>query len=67
MATRCAAHSGRWPACSCAGFCGHGVMQSAAVGVLMADRVLARRLRVDLSAAEADRFFSMPNSRTVPL
>ena len=44
----------------CAGFCGHGVMQSAAVGVLMADLILDGTCRYDLAQLEADRFFDLP-------
>jgi len=44
----------------CAGFCGHGVMQSAAIGVLMADLILEGACRYDLSQLEADRFFDLP-------
>jgi sarcosine oxidase subunit beta len=44
----------------CAGFCGHGVMQSAAVGVLMAELILDGTCRYDLSQLEADRFYDLP-------
>ena len=44
----------------CAGFCGHGIMQSAAVGVLMAEMVLDGVCRYDLSQLEADRFYDLP-------
>jgi sarcosine oxidase subunit beta len=44
----------------CAGFCGHGVMQSAAIGVLMADLILDGTCRYDLAQLEADRFFDLP-------
>jgi sarcosine oxidase subunit beta len=44
----------------CAGFCGHGVMQSAAIGVLMADLICDGRCRYDLADLEADRFYDMP-------
>jgi glycine/D-amino acid oxidase-like deaminating enzyme len=43
-----------------AGFCGHGVMQSAAIGVLMAELILDGTCRYDLSQIEADRFFDLP-------
>lgn len=39
----------------CAGFCGHGVMQSAAVGLLMADLILDGIWRYDPAELEADR------------
>jgi glycine/D-amino acid oxidase-like deaminating enzyme len=44
----------------CAGFCGHGVMQSAGIGVLMADLVLDGTCRYDMTQLEADRFFDLP-------
>jgi glycine/D-amino acid oxidase-like deaminating enzyme len=44
----------------CAGFCGHGVMQSAGIGVLMADLILDGQTRYDMAQLEADRFFDMP-------
>ena len=44
----------------CAGFCGHGVMQSAAIGVLMAELILDGTCRYDLAQLEADRFFDLP-------
>jgi glycine/D-amino acid oxidase-like deaminating enzyme len=44
----------------CAGFCGHGVMQSAAIGVLMAELILDGRCRYDLAELEADRFSDLP-------
>jgi glycine/D-amino acid oxidase-like deaminating enzyme len=45
----------------CAGFCGHGVMQSAAVGVLMAELILDGTCRYDLSQLQADRFYDLPD------
>jgi 4-methylaminobutanoate oxidase (formaldehyde-forming) len=44
----------------CAGFCGHGVMQSAAIGVLMAELILDGTCRYDLAQLEADRFYDLP-------
>lgn len=44
----------------CAGFCGHGVMQSAGIGVLMAELILDGTCRYDLAQIEADRFFDLP-------
>jgi hypothetical protein len=35
-------------------------MQSAAIGVLMADLILTGTCRYDLSQLEADRFFDLP-------
>jgi glycine/D-amino acid oxidase-like deaminating enzyme len=44
----------------CAGFCGHGVMQSAAIGLLMADLLLDGRCRYDMAEIEADRYYDLP-------
>lgn len=44
----------------CAGFCGHGVMQSAAIGVLMAELILDGTCRYDLAELAADRYFDLP-------
>ncbi|MEK7677744.1 MAG: FAD-binding oxidoreductase [Verrucomicrobiota bacterium] len=44
--------------CSCCS--GHGIMQSPAIGVLMAELVLDGRTRYDLQAIRADRFFDLP-------
>jgi glycine/D-amino acid oxidase-like deaminating enzyme len=40
----------------CAGFCGHGIMQSAAMGRVMAEWILDRTCRYDRAALAADRF-----------
>lgn len=40
----------------CAGFCGHGVTQSPAIGVLMAELILDGICRYDLEEIAADRF-----------
>jgi glycine/D-amino acid oxidase-like deaminating enzyme len=44
----------------CAGFCGHGVMQSAGIGVVMAELILDGTCRYDMAQLEADRFFDLP-------
>jgi glycine/D-amino acid oxidase-like deaminating enzyme len=56
----CGELPGRQGLYHCAGFCGHGVMQSAAVGLLMAELILDGRCRYDLAELEADRFFDLP-------
>jgi glycine/D-amino acid oxidase-like deaminating enzyme len=47
----------------CAGFCGHGVSQSAGIGRLMADLVLTGVSSYDLKQLEADRFADIPAYR----
>jgi glycine/D-amino acid oxidase-like deaminating enzyme len=47
----------------CAGFCGHGVMQSAAIGVVMTELILEGRCRYDLAEIEADRYYDLPGFR----
>ena len=44
----------------CSGFCGHGIVQSPAVGVIMADLILDGRTQYDIAAIEADRYFDTP-------
>jgi len=43
----------------CSGFCGHGIVQSPLVGVIMADLIIDGQTEYDISALEADRFFEM--------
>ena len=43
-----------------AGFCGHGIVQSPVIGVIMADLVLQGRTNYDIAAIHADRFFDLP-------
>jgi 4-methylaminobutanoate oxidase (formaldehyde-forming) len=47
----------------CAGFCGHGIVQSPVIGVIMADLILDGNTKYDIQAIEADRFFDMPEYR----
>jgi len=47
----------------CAGFCGHGIVQSPAVGVIMAEWIVDGATRYDVAAIEADRFFDVPELR----
>jgi hypothetical protein len=44
----------------CSGFCGHGIVQSPAIGVIMADLVLDGHTDYDIEAIHADRFFEHP-------
>jgi len=44
----------------CAGFCGHGIVQSPSIGVVMAELIVDGRSRYDIAQLEADRFFEIP-------
>lgn len=44
----------------CAGFCGHGIVQSPSIGVVMAELIIDGRSRYDVAQIEADRFFDIP-------
>jgi len=44
----------------CAGFSGHGIVQSPTIGVIMADLILDGSTKYDVAALDADRFFDMP-------
>lgn len=44
----------------CAGFCGHGIVQSPAIGLAMAELILDGKSRYDVEQIEADRFFDLP-------
>ena len=43
----------------CAGFSGHGIVQSPTIGVIMAELLLDGRSSYDISAIEADRYFDV--------
>lgn len=43
----------------CAGFCGHGIVQSPAIGLIMAQLILDGETPYDIAAIEADRYFEM--------
>lgn len=43
----------------CTGFCGHGIVQSPAIGLTMAELILDGRSRYDVKQIEADRFFDI--------
>jgi glycine/D-amino acid oxidase-like deaminating enzyme len=42
-----------------AGFCGHGIVQSPTMGVIMAQLILGEPCAYDLSAVAADRYFGI--------
>ena len=44
----------------CSGFSGHGIVQSPAIGVIMADLVLNGETDYDIAAIEADRYHDIP-------
>ncbi len=48
----------------CSGFCGHGIVQSPVIGVIMADLVLDGHTDYDIEAIHADRFFEHPELQT---
>jgi 4-methylaminobutanoate oxidase (formaldehyde-forming) len=47
----------------CAGFCGHGIVQSPVIGSIMADLIIDGRTKYAIAEIEADRFFDMPEYR----
>ena len=50
----------------CTGFCGHGIVQSPAIGLIMAELIVDGRCRYDLTQIEADRFFDIPELKARP-
>lgn len=44
----------------CAGFSGHGIVQSPAIGLIMSELILDGKSRLDIHEIEADRFFDLP-------
>ena len=44
----------------CAGFCGHGIVQSPTMGVIMAELIMDGESTYDIRAIEADRFSDSP-------
>jgi 4-methylaminobutanoate oxidase (formaldehyde-forming) len=44
----------------CAGFSGHGIVQSPAIGLIMSQLILDGRSSYDVASIEADRYFDMP-------
>jgi 4-methylaminobutanoate oxidase (formaldehyde-forming) len=44
----------------CAGFSGHGIVQSPTIGVIMAQLILDGTSTYDIAAIEADRYFDLP-------
>ena len=43
----------------CAGFCGHGIVQSPAIGLIMSELILDQKSSFDIEAIEADRYFDV--------
>jgi len=50
----------------CAGFSGHGIVQSPTIGVIMADLILNGSTKYDIDALVADRFFDLPGYQERP-
>ena len=44
----------------CAGFSGHGIVQSPTIGVIMAELILDGKSTYDVSSIDADRYFDFP-------
>ena len=44
----------------CSGFCGHGIVQSPTIGVIMSDLIRSGQTDYDIAAIEADRYFDVP-------
>ncbi len=44
----------------CAGFSGHGIVQSPVIGLIMAEMILDGATQYDIAAIEADRYFDLP-------
>lgn len=44
----------------CSGFSGHGIVQSPAIGVIMAELILDGQSSYDIASIEADRYFDAP-------
>ncbi len=48
----------------CAGFSGHGIVQSPAIGLIMSELILDSESSFDIAAIEADRYFDVPGFQT---
>lgn len=48
----------------CSGFSGHGIVQSPAIGLIMAELILDGESRYDVASIEADRYFDVPGYLT---
>jgi len=44
----------------CSGFCGHGIVQSPTIGVIMSELIRNGQTGYDIAAIEADRYFDVP-------
>ena len=44
----------------CAGFSGHGIVQSPAIGLIMSQLILDGTSTYDVQSIEADRYFDLP-------
>jgi glycine/D-amino acid oxidase-like deaminating enzyme len=44
----------------CAGFSGHGIVQSPTIGLIMSELILDGQSSYDIGAIEADRYFDSP-------
>ncbi len=47
----------------CAGFSGHGIVQSPAIGTIMSDLITRGETEYNISEIEADRYFELPELR----
>jgi len=48
----------------CAGFCGHGIVRSPAMGAIIADLILEGKARYDMEQLRADRYYDLPEYKT---
>lgn len=48
----------------CAGFSGHGIVQSPTIGVIMADLIVDGKTDYNIKEIEADRYFDVPGYQT---